>query len=115
MTEAQAKTGGTAAGITAPFGIGDVANGPLSANAVAETLATATGSWLDWQEECLRFTAQRWQENSDFATSLVGCQGVVEMAAAQQRWVSTSVQAYADEARRMLTIAERSRTATPTR
>ena len=57
------------------------------------------------QEEMLRFTARRWEEDLRLPFALAGCRSVGDLLSVQQTWLDTAFKDYAEEGERLARLA----------
>ncbi len=75
------------------------------AEGLAEAAQSCARTGFAVQEEMLRFTARRWEEDLRLPLALAGCQSFGDLLSVQQKWLDTAFQDYAEEGERLARLA----------
>src|SRR5450759_1766515 len=72
---------------------------------LTRTTETCNRAYVNWQQEMVRSTTNRWQSDSQIGQQLLSCKNWVDMAKMQGEWASSMMHDYLDEANRMSPLA----------
>lgn len=62
---------------------------------------TGTQAWLDLMSDCMRFYAERLQEDLDTQKALVACRTPADVVNVQNAWCTTAIRQYTNQITRM--------------
>jgi hypothetical protein len=71
----------------------------------ARTSEAYSRAWLAWQRELLDFASLQLHSGAELGQALVQTRDPMDLARLQQEWIASTVQAYADEANRLMRLA----------
>jgi hypothetical protein len=81
-------------------------NGSAMSN-LSRATETCQKACLAWQEEIARFAKARWQRDSEAAQRMLMSPNWSEALKVQQEWLTSAGQDYADEANRLVQLAQK--------
>ncbi len=104
MSKQAQHTDGAWPGMALPWISG--LNGSAMSN-LSRATETYQKAWTAWQEEIARFTKSRWQRDSEAAQRMLTSPNWSEAMKVQQEWLTSAGQDYADEANRLIQLAQK--------
>ncbi len=104
MSKQTQQTDGPFAGMPLPWMAGLNESAMKNLSRATETYQKAC---LAWQQEITRFASARWQRDSEAAQKMLASPNWSEAMKVQQEWLTSTGQDYADEANRLVQLAQK--------